>query len=187
MSGLSVDEDDSAAINNSALLFTDDIQPASALRYTVTSGTTNGLLAYATNPTQPITSFTQLDIDSGFVVYQHDGSETLSDQFTFTVDDGQGNATTPQVFNITIAPTNDDPQIDGGPAFAITENAAVGTIVGTMTVSDNDLIDTHAFNIVGGTGQSVFSIDKLRSNHCRRFRCVGLRDNCVVHSGYRSP
>ena len=36
----------------------------------------------------PCVSFSQADVDSGLVSYSHDGSETVSDSFNFTVDDG---------------------------------------------------------------------------------------------------
>ncbi len=35
-------------------------------------------------------TFTQADIDAGLVTYDHDGSNTTSDSFSFSVDDGQG-------------------------------------------------------------------------------------------------
>ncbi len=41
-------------------------------------------------PDVAITTFTQAQVDASQVVYVHDGNETLSDGFSFTVDDGQG-------------------------------------------------------------------------------------------------
>jgi hypothetical protein len=47
------------------------------------------------------TSFTQADIDAGRITYQHNGSATTSDSFSFTVNDGQGTSTN-GTFNISI-------------------------------------------------------------------------------------
>ena len=35
-------------------------------------------------------TFTQADVDAGLVTYDHNGSETVSDSFDFSVDDGAG-------------------------------------------------------------------------------------------------
>jgi len=55
-----------------------------------------------------VTTWTQAQIDTGQVVYVHDGSNTTSDSITFTVDDGQGNSLAGQTFALTITAVDDD-------------------------------------------------------------------------------
>ena len=88
-----------------------DVDTADAtLIYTV-GNVTNGSLsingsfwASGSNDT-----FTQQDIIDGNVLYTHDGSETSSDSFSYTVEDPIGNQLTGQTFSITVTPVNDDP------------------------------------------------------------------------------
>ncbi|NIW44164.1 MAG: hypothetical protein GWN30_05165, partial [Gammaproteobacteria bacterium] len=105
--GSSLLEGGTDPIPNTELQYSDE-QPASSINFSVTSGPANGQLELTSNPNNPISSFTQADIDSGLLVYIHDDSNTTSDQFGFNVDDSQGNVVTGQSFNFSITPVDDD-------------------------------------------------------------------------------
>lgn len=105
--GSSVAEGGMDAITASELSSSDLDTPPGGLVYTLTAGPSNGVVRLNGTPTQ---SFTQADINAGNVSYQHNGSETISDAFTFSISDGTttlgGNT-----FNFTVAPVNDPPSV----------------------------------------------------------------------------
>lgn len=82
----------------------------------------------------------------------------LTANVTITLNDEDGlfsNAGDPGPFIVNV--NNVDPTADDA-AFDLVENSANGTVVGTVTATDPG-DDTLVFNIVGGTGPAVFSID----------------------------
>ena len=105
-----VDEGATLLITSDQLRYSDQ-QATSSINYSVTSVPSNGFLALSTDATTPISSFTQEDIDLGNLIYVHNGTETTSDQFTFSVNDGQGNTDSGQ-FDIVVNPVNDAPVLD---------------------------------------------------------------------------
>lgn len=66
----------------------DTPDPAS-LVFTITQLPVRGNLLY--NNTRPVVTFTMDDIYNNLISYQHDGSETSTDSFSFTVSDGTHN------------------------------------------------------------------------------------------------
>jgi VCBS repeat-containing protein len=88
------------------LEYQDPEQGPANVTYTVNTAPVNGqlqLLGVAT------TSFTQDDINNGRVTYVHDGSETTTDSFTFTLSDGVGGTLAGQSFTFTVTAVNDAP------------------------------------------------------------------------------
>ncbi len=141
--GLTLNENATLGITATELRADDpDLPEASSLVYSITNAPTQGQLELTTAPTVGVLSFTQDDIDSGKLVYVHFGDEApLTDSFTFTVSDGIGSPTTPQVFNITINAQNDAPinAVRGTqttqPDTALVFSAGNGNLV---SVSDDD-------------------------------------------------
>ncbi len=81
---------------------------ASSLTYTLTDVTDNGVVQLNGVDLLVTDSFTQNDIDSGFLSYLHDDTNTTTDLFSFTVSDGSGNITGTRDFNFIIKLLADD-------------------------------------------------------------------------------
>ena len=61
----------------------------------------------ASAPTEGVTQFSFADLVNELVLYEHDGNETATDSFDFSVVDPSGNTLTDLTFNIQILPLND--------------------------------------------------------------------------------
>jgi VCBS repeat-containing protein len=106
--------------------------------------------------------------DDGTVDYLHDGSETTSDSFTYTIDDLSGATSNTATVNITVTPVNDAPTITAGQSFSIQEDAISGDSVGTIKASDPDsgtltysivpTNDVNAFAVTSGDNVSTFAV-----------------------------
>ena len=94
----------------------------------------------------------------GTFSYTHDGSENFTDSFTYVVSDADGGVTDTGTVNITINPINESPVINDQ-SFSVNENAANGTVVGTVAASDPDPGDTLTYAITGGNTGSTFAIN----------------------------
>lgn len=97
---------------------------------------------------------------NGTVDYTHDGSETLTDSFTYTIRDLAGAISNTVTVSLTVIPVNDAPIIisNGGGA-----TANISVITGTTGVTDVEATDadgaTRIYSIVGGADAALFRID----------------------------
>ncbi len=135
--GLTVAENSTGnQINNARLNTTDVDNTSSQLVYTITASTSNGMLRKSGTALGLNSTFTQADLDSGIMTYDHNGSETSSDSFSFSVDDGAGSTST-GVFNLNITPVNDAPVLaDTTLSITVAEDAGVPTgAVGSLVSS----------------------------------------------------
>lgn len=113
---------------------------------TIVSGPTNGTITSINN--------------DGTVEYSHNGSETTSDSFTYTIKDLTGTTSNTVAVTLTITPQNDAPIItsNGGSA-----SANVSVITGTTAVTDVNASDaespTLTYSITGGADAALFTID----------------------------
>ncbi|MCA9172255.1 MAG: hypothetical protein KDB23_31535, partial [Planctomycetales bacterium] len=137
--GMTVLEGSTGNVITSVMLATTDLDNAGAqLVYTLTGAPANGTLRRNGINLSMSSTFTQADIDAGIVTYLHNDSETTSDSFSFTVDDGVG-TTSSGTFNITVTPVNDNAPIitsNGGGATANINVAENSTAVTTVTATD---------------------------------------------------
>ncbi|MBS0155651.1 MAG: cadherin domain-containing protein, partial [Nitrospira sp.] len=160
--GSTVGEGGTDTIDASELAVTDVDTSAAQLTYSISTGPASGRLELTTAPGVSATTFTQADLAANRVIYLHDGSETTSDSFTFTVSDGAGGLIGLTTVTLTITPVNDTPTITsngGGATAAITvaEHVSAVTIV---TGQDVDLpAQALTYHISGGVDQARFSIN----------------------------
>jgi hypothetical protein len=140
--GLNLDEGTTAIIDGSVLTASaDGGDPAAELVYTLTALPAHGQL-YNTNvsaitPLALNGTFTQDDLNNGFIAYTHDGSDNFSDGFNFSVQDGGGAAVT-GTFAITV---NDGPQIttsSGGLTLAEGTTAVIDSTALSATADASD-------------------------------------------------
>ncbi len=160
--GSTVAEGGTDTIDSSELAVTDVEQTAAQLTYSIGTSPAYGRLELTTAPGVSATTFTQADIAANRLIYIHNGSETTSDSFTFTVNDGAGGTLGPTTMTLTITPVNDTPTItsNGGAATAainVAENVSAVTIV---TGADVDLpVQALTYSISGGADQARFTIN----------------------------
>lgn len=140
--GLTLNEGDSGIITSSNLSSTDDEDGASNVTYTITDLPGNGTL-YDNSATLGMGGmFTQADIDNNLITYTHDGGDTTSDSFKFSVSDSMGSTLTNQTFSITVNAVDDD-----APTIAINNGLTVdeGTSGSLQTqIVATDTEDTDA-------------------------------------------
>ncbi|MFP4295932.1 MAG: cadherin-like domain-containing protein [Halothiobacillaceae bacterium] len=119
--GATLDEGAVHDLSNSELSYDDTDTEATDITYTLTSVTANGTLFIDANDNNLVDSgealaegdtFTQDDIDTANtgLEYRHDGSETTSDSFSFTVGDGT-TTLAEDTFAFTVTPLNDAPTL----------------------------------------------------------------------------
>lgn len=101
--GGTVLEGGTLSITNLMLRASDKDSYDPALIFTVTSGPANGQIEDAGDPGEEITTFTQGDINDGIIQYVHDGTDTITGDFGFSVSDGT-TALTGQTFAVTVTP-----------------------------------------------------------------------------------
>ncbi len=110
-STLFINEEETGTITSIYHLSATDVDyPDADLEFTVTSLPINGELSNTTKTIALNGSFLMSDLTNGYITYAHDGSNTTSDSFEFTVSDGT-NDLTDQLYSIAITPIDDDAPI----------------------------------------------------------------------------
>jgi len=176
--GITLDEGTALGITNAELASSDTDNTDGSLIYTITDAADNGTL---TNTNTSLTlglndTFTQSDIDNGYITYTHDGSATTADAFGFSMTD-QYDSVAGQTFSITINPVGteadvyniDDPVLhfdatdidndgdtsdqpaDGDQVNTWVDDAGASADNASETGNDTPVYDDDAFNAgVGG-------------------------------------
>ncbi|MCU7815842.1 MAG: DUF4347 domain-containing protein, partial [Candidatus Thiodiazotropha sp. (ex Rostrolucina anterorostrata)] len=140
--GATVSEGGSVTITSAMLNEGDPDDSGTGLTYSVTSVIAHGHLELTNYQAGvPILSFTQDDIDNNRVRYIHDGGETTSDSFDFSLADGGEDGATPATgtFNITVTAVNDAPGFTPLPTiFSDNTITGPGITILDMTTADID-------------------------------------------------
>jgi len=114
-----------------------------ALTATLVTGVSNGTLT--------------LNLDGSFA-YVHDGSETISDEFTYKVDDGELYSDVAARVTITIAPVNDPPVAEDISIEFLEDGSASITLIGTdVDTDDNNL----SIAIVDSTSHGTLTSNRV--------------------------
>ena len=146
--GLSVDDGDTIVLDTSMLDASDVDTADGSITYTITTDPARGHIAFSSDSATPISSFTQQDLDSGDVIYVHDGTGTAADSFDFDVGDGT-NGDTSGTFSITVtAPADITP-----PTLEHTETQISG--ISDLTDIGTNLHLKFDEDIQKGTGNIV--------------------------------
>ncbi|MFT7629918.1 MAG: VCBS repeat-containing protein [Mariniblastus sp.] len=147
-----VSEQSSLTLTNSMLEVSDPEEGPEDLTFMVTSVPAFGIITVGGTPVSLGGTFTQADINASSVVYSHDGSETMSDQFEFQVSDGQGNLLTNQEFDLVVLPVNDAP-VALNDGFTINEDNPLFADVVAPNDTDSEN-DTLIANVVAGPSRA---------------------------------
>lgn len=141
--GATVDEGSIVnAIGSTQLSTTDTDHNATDLVYRVTAVTEHGVLKLGDTELSLSDSFTQEQINSGELTYDHDGSETTNDSFNFSVDDGVGSNSL-GTFSFSITAQNDEQQLITNSGTTINGGSS-GSVISVAMLAATDVDNTAA-------------------------------------------
>ncbi len=135
--GLTLNEGATAIITNAALLATDVDDTAAQLTYTVATAPVRGVLRLNAVALGAGGTFTQADVAGGLLGYSHDGSETITDSFTFILRDAAGAALPLRSFPLTVTPVNDAVTLSSA-ALAVAANGITTVSGANFVTADPD-------------------------------------------------
>ncbi|TAL39514.1 MAG: hypothetical protein EPN97_02310 [Alphaproteobacteria bacterium] len=128
-------------ITSSQLSATADSAVNNNIRYNVTGGPVNGYLTLAGDPGAALVSFTQAQVNAGLVRYVHNGTDTASDSFSFTVNAGAESLK--GSFLLAITPSDDAPELVANTGAALDEGDSVVLTTAQLNATDVDTINSN--------------------------------------------
>ena len=147
-------------ITDEFLLAEDANNTPEELTYTLVTLPANGQLYFLGNELFVGSTFRQSSVTGGNVLYVHDGSATTEDNFTFTINDGEGGLIATPQFNIILDPdvqVNTDDLVDEN-TISIFHNPANNVLFIGFEKPVNQNIDIQIFNAQGQLVQErIFS------------------------------
>ena len=138
---LTVQEGDTVSVQAHELLANDSDVERDVLSITAVGDAANGLVT----------------LDGNTITYRHDGSETITGSFTYTVTDGTDTATV--LVTIAVSPVNDQP-VGMADALAVQEGDTVSVQAHELLDNDSDAeTDTLSIAAVGDAANGVVTLD----------------------------
>ena len=99
-------------------------------------------------------------LDGSSITYSHDGSETATGGFTYTVTDGTDSTTA--LVTVTVSPVN-DPPVGVDDAFTVREGDTISIEAGKLLENDTDAEgDTLSITAVGDVTNGIVTLDGSR-------------------------
>jgi RHS repeat-associated protein len=135
---LALDEGSNKTLSSSILQVVDGDDTPEQIAYQITTLPARGTLKLNERLLQIGDIFTQAELNSNLLLYQHDGSETTSDLFKFQVTDRRGNHLDETTFNISIIPVNDSPLANNDLAVTNTDKPLT-IFIGDLLANDFDV------------------------------------------------
>ena len=136
-----VEEGDTLHVEAPALLYNDTDAEGDTLKITAVGNAVNG----------------KVSLDGTTVIFEHDGSETITGSFSYTVTDGTDTDT--NTVAITVAPVN-DPPVAVGDTGAVDEGDTLSVETSALLDNDTDAEnDTLSITAVGDAVNGTVSLD----------------------------
>lgn len=155
--GISVTEGAAATVTGTVLKVTDGDNTPNQLIYTLGSLPTNGSFSFNGAALTIGSTFTQASLDTGSgLLYSHNGSESLTDTFSFTVSDGVGGSLSNSTFTFNVVPVNDPPVLTIPTAPLSADQGANFTISG-ISIADPD-VEGRELTVTVTAGNGVLSL-----------------------------
>ena len=133
---LVVSEGLAQAITSTLLRVTDENNTADQITFSVATLPGRGNLLIDGSSITTGSIFTQADINNGRLSYGQNGSETLTDSFSFTVSDGVGGTIAATSFTIQVIPVNDPPVLLSNNSITLAEGGTVSLSNASLFVTD---------------------------------------------------
>lgn len=167
---LEVGEGFAATISSSHLLVTDADNAASSIEYQIDGLPSNGALKLNGSPLSGGQSFTQAQVNSLLVSYEHSGNETSSDDIVLSVSDGSGGTIPSLVFTISVTPVDDPPILTANTTLPVDEGDQNVSLTSYLVITDVDdpegeVVITVTSSPTSGTlSSTTFTQQDLSSN-----------------------
>lgn len=156
-----VDEGDTLVLSSQLLAATDNNSPAEDVSYQLVNYPSHGgLVNLSLDPGVYTTRFTQTDLDSNSIVYIHDGSESLTDQWKFYLKDAVGNQSSLIDYDLTINPMDtQSPVVKNNRVLLVNvKQSEAFSAEALMAEDDESGAADLEFEVISGPSQGVLEI-----------------------------